>query len=105
MRPPTSRTNTSKRSGPCSQCPAVGRDPFANQTASSILLSQSGAGTAFNANTVRGNDIGIYTDDGATLTHNNVDNNRYVGIFVDIDAVHGLFTYDTVTSTTAGADE
>jgi hypothetical protein len=41
----------------------------------------------------------------SALTHNNVDNNRYVGIFGDSDAAHGLFSYNTVTSTTAGADE
>jgi hypothetical protein len=89
----------------CNLPTICGPDPFADTTASGILLSQSGAGTSFNADVVRGNDIGIYTDDGATISHNNVSNNRYVGIFVDIDATHGLFTYNTATSTTVGADE
>jgi len=91
----------------CNHPTACGPDPFNPNTvtASGILLSGSGAGTSFKGNTVRGNDIGIYTDDGVTLSHNNANNNRYVGIFVDVDASHGTFTYNTATSTTAGADE
>jgi parallel beta-helix repeat protein len=91
----------------CNVPAACGPDPFDPSTTSGsgILLSQSGAGTSFKSNTVSGNDIGIYTDDGVTLSHNNANNNRYVGIFVDVDAAHGMFTYNTATSTTAGADE
>ena len=49
-----------------------------------ILLLGAGAGTSFKTNTVSGNDIGIYTDDGVTLSHSNANNNRYVDIFVGL---------------------
>jgi hypothetical protein len=91
----------------CNLATACGPDPFnASETSGSgILLIQAGAGTSFTGNTVRANDVGIYTDEGVTLSHNNANNNRYVGIFVDATAAHGTFTFDTANSTTAGADE
>ena len=36
--------------------------------------------------TVHGNDMGIYTDDGVTVTGDNASGNRDVGIYVDADA-------------------
>jgi parallel beta-helix repeat protein len=84
----------------CNVVSTCGPDPFANTTASGILLLGASTSTSFTKNTVSGNDIGIYTDDGVTLSHNNANNNRYVGVFVDVDAVHGAFTYNTASSTT-----
>src|SRR6202011_4270313 len=54
----------------CNLTGVCGPNPFTDTTASGILLSQSGAGTAIVGNTVRGNDIGVYTDDGANVSHN-----------------------------------
>jgi hypothetical protein len=84
---------------------ACGPDPFAQDEGSGILILHAGAGTQVTSSTSAKNDVGVYTDDGIRLGHVNANNNRYVGIFVDVDAVNGLFTFDTAVSTTAGADE
>jgi hypothetical protein len=89
----------------CNLATGCGPDPFTQQSATGILLIQAGAGTSFTGNTVRANDVGIYTDEGVTLSHDNANNNRYAGIFVDATAAHGTFTFDTANSSKAGADE
>ena len=73
-------------------------DPLNNTESSGILLFASAPGTVVSANTVRANDMGIYTDDGATIKNNRDSDNRSVGIYVDTDATGAHITGNTTNN-------
>jgi parallel beta-helix repeat protein len=65
--------------------PGSGPDIFNNTQSAGILLLGSGNGTVVEGNTVTGNDIGIYSNPNgtATLTGNQVNNNRFEGLLAE----------------------
>src|SRR5262249_11139736 len=77
----TSNTVTSNRYGGAGSGP----DIFTNTQSAGILLLDSGNGTVVQGNTVNGNDIGIYSNPNgtATLTGNQIDNNRFEGLLAE----------------------
>lgn len=81
-----------------------GPDPLTGVQATGILVfnypSPTPAGTSVSHNTVYGNDLGIYTDDGIAITHNNASRNRYIGIFADSNATAAAVGHNTADDMT-----
>ena len=73
-------------------------DPLNNTESSGILIFASATGTLVSGNTVRANDMGIYTDDGITIKGNRDSGNRSVGIYVDTDATGARITGNTTNN-------
>jgi hypothetical protein len=76
----------------------LGNDPLNNTQSSGILSFLAARGTLISGNTVRANDMGIYTDDGITIRDNKDSGNRSVGIYVDTDATGAHITGNTTNS-------
>ena len=77
--------------------PTCGNDPFTDTESDGVLSFGAAAGTKFTGMTVHGNDMGIYTDDGVTITGDNASGNRYDGIYVDADASGAVISNDTAS--------
>jgi hypothetical protein len=82
-------------------------DPLTGVQSIGILVfnspSATPAGTTVETNTVSGNDLGIYTDDGISVKYNNASANRYIGLFIDADATGAVVEHNKADSmTTAG---
>jgi hypothetical protein len=81
----------------CNVPTVCGNDPFTQTESDGVLSFGAGSGTKFTGMTVHGNDMGIYTDDGVTATGDNAGGNRYVGIYVDVDATGAVVSNDTAS--------
>ena len=81
----------------CNLSSACGNDPFTDNESAGVLTIGAAAGTKFTGMTVHGNDMGMYTDDGVTATGDNASGNRYVGIYVDVDATGAVISNDTAS--------
>jgi hypothetical protein len=84
-----------------------GPDPLTGVQATGVLVfnspSPTPAGTSVDHNLVYGNDLGIYTDDGIAVSHNNASRNRYIGIFADSNASGAAVDHNTADAmTTSG---
>lgn len=82
----------------CTNPTACGPDPFTSTMATGVLTLGAGAGTKFTGLQVHNNDMGIYTNDGVTLTNDNASNNLFDGIFVDVGATHAVIQNDTASN-------
>jgi hypothetical protein len=82
-----------------------GPDPLTGVQATGVLVfnfpSATPAGTSVDHNTVSGNDLGIYTDDGIAVSHNDASRNRYVGIFADTNARGAVVDQNTADAMTS----
>jgi hypothetical protein len=68
-----------------------------------IYLNKAGGSIQINANTVTGNDGGIFDNTGETVSNNNIGNNRNVGLEVAKSAQYG--TYNGNTANPIGTDQ
>jgi Right handed beta helix region len=75
-----------------------GPDPINDTEASGILSFAANPDTVIRDNTVRANDMGIYTDDGIAIRGNRDSDNRAVGIYVDTDATGAHITDNTTNN-------
>ena len=67
----------------CNLPPICGPNYISQYLGQGILTEESGAGTVVSGNTVRGNDIGIWSyDDTASSSNNVVQNNRWEGMLL-----------------------
>jgi hypothetical protein len=82
----------------CNLTIVCGPDPINNTEASGILSFAADPGTVVANNTVRANDMGIYTDDGIAIRNNRDSDNRAVGIYVDTDATGARITGNTTNN-------
>ena len=73
-------------------------DPLNNTESSGILLFDSANGTVISGNTIRANDMGIYTDGNAAIKNNRDSGNRSVGIYVDTDATGAHISGNTTNN-------